>query len=141
MKKIKDMPNRERPREKLLAAGAQSLSDTELLAIILGRGTQKHDVLSLARKLIKIIDEKGLNIDVHEIMSIDGIGHAKASTIAAAFEFARRRIKPEGLKIKFPADVLPLIQHYGDRKQEHFIGISVNGANEVMNVRVVTIGL
>jgi len=92
MKKIKDMPKRERPREKLLAAGAQSLSDTELLAIILGRGTQKHDVLSLARKLIKIIDEKGLNIDVQEIMSIDGIGHAKASTIAAAFEFARRRI-------------------------------------------------
>ncbi len=62
MKKIKDMPNQERPREKLLAAGAQSLSDTELLAIILGRGTQKHDVLSLARKLIKTIDEKGLNI-------------------------------------------------------------------------------
>lgn len=141
MKRIKDIPNRERPREKLLAAGAQSLSDTELLAIILGRGTQKHDVLSLARKLIKTIDEKGLNINIQKIMSIDGIGQAKASTIAAAFEFARRRIKPEGLKIKFPTDVLPLILHYADRKQEHFISISVNGANEVMNVRVVTIGL
>jgi DNA repair protein RadC len=65
----------------------------------------------------------------------------KATTIAAAFEFARRRIKPEGLKIKFPVDVLPLIQHYGDRKQEHFLCVSINGANEVMNIRVVTIGL
>lgn len=141
MKKIKDIPNQDRPREKLLARGAQSLSDTELLAIILGKGTQKHDVLALSRKLIKIIDEKGLNLDTRKIMSIDGIGQAKASTIAAAFEFVRRRIKPEGLKIKFPTDVLPLIRHYGDRKQEHFLSISVNGANEVMNVRVVTIGL
>ena len=49
--------------------------------------------------------------------------------------------KAEGVKIKVPIDVLPLIQHYGDRKQEHFISISVNGANEVMTVRVVTIGL
>ena len=74
-------------------------------------------------------------------MEIDSIGNAKATTIAAAFEFVRRRIKPEGLKIKFPADVLPLIQHYADRKQEHFLCISINGANEVMNVRVVSIGL
>lgn len=141
MKKIKDLLPDERPREKLLAKGAKSLSDQELLAILLGRGTQRHDVLSLAGKLIKIIDDTGINLDTRDIMAIDGIGKAKATAIAAAFEFVRRRIKPEGLKIKFPTDVLPLIQHYGDRKQEHFISISVNGANEVMNVRVITIGL
>ncbi len=72
---------------------------------------------------------------------MDGIGTAKAASISAAFEFVRRRIKPEGLKIKVPSDVLPLIQHYGDRKQEHFLCVSINGANEVMSVRVVTIGL
>jgi len=77
----------------------------------------------------------------HDLTEIEGIGNAKAATIAAAFEFVRRRIKPEGVKIKFPADVLPLIQHYADRKQEHFLCISLNGANEVMNVRVVSIGL
>jgi len=78
----------------------------------------------------------------HDITTVDGIGSAKAASIAAAFEFVRRRIKPEGLKIKFPADVLPLIQHYADnRKQEHFLNVSINGANEVMNVRVVSIGL
>ncbi len=141
MKKILDLPFEERPREKLMAKGAQSLSDQELLAIILGRGTRRHGVLSLARKLTKIIDEKGLCLDARELMAIDGIGEAKASSIAAAVEFVRRRIKPEGLRIKVPIDVLPLIQHYGDRKQEHFISISVNGANEVMTVRVVTIGL
>ncbi|MGA1824790.1 MAG: RadC family protein [bacterium] len=141
MKKIKDIPLSDRPREKLLKQGASYLSDKELLAIILGKGTQKDDVFSLSRKIIKIIDEKGLSFSAHDITDIDGIGTAKAASIAAAFEFVRRRIKPEGLKIKFPADVLPLIRHYGDRKQEHFICVSINGANEVMNVRVITIGL
>jgi DNA repair protein RadC len=141
MKKIKDLPVQERPREKLLEKGAGALSDQELLAIILGKGSQKNDVLSLAKLLIKTIDEKGIKVQAKDILDIDGIGEAKATTIAAAFEFVRRRIKPEGLKIKFPVDVLPLIQHYGDRKQEHFLCISINGANEVMNIRVVTIGL
>ena len=141
MKKLKDLPLDERPREKLLKKGAESLSDQELMAIILGKGSKKNDVLSLAKQLIKNIDEKGIKVQAKEILDIDGIGEAKATTIAAAFEFVRRRIKPEGLKIKFPVDVLPLIQHYGDRKQEHFLCITINGANEVMNIRVVTIGL
>lgn len=141
MKKLKDLPLDERPREKLLKNGAESISDQELMAIILGKGSKKNDVLSLAKQLIKTIDEKGIKVQAKEILDIDGIGEAKATTIVAAFEFVRRRIKPEGLKIKFPVDVLPLIQHYGDRKQEHFLCISINGANEVMNIRVVTIGL
>lgn len=141
MKKLTDLPPEERPRERLLEKGAQALSDQELLAILLGKGTRKHDVLSIARRLIKIIDQKGINLSAEDILSVEGIGAAKATLIAAAFEFVRRRIKPEGLKIKFPADVLPLIRHYADRKQEHFICVSINGANEVMNVRVITIGL
>lgn len=141
MKKIKELPEFERPREKLLKQGAAFLSDQELLAIMLGKGTQKHDVLSLSKKIVKIIDEKGLSFSVNDVTNIEGIGTAKATSIVAAFEFVRRRIKPEGLKIKFPADVLPLIQHYANRKQEHFLCISINGANEVMSVRVVSIGL
>ena len=141
MKTIKDLPRNERPREKLLEKGAGFLSDRELLAVILGKGTQKDDVLSLSKKIVKVIDEKGLGFTAKDLIGIDGIGAAKATAIAAAFEFVRRRIKPEGLKIKFPADILPLIQHYGDRKQEHFLSISINGANEVMSVRVVSMGL
>ncbi|MCA1794683.1 MAG: DNA repair protein RadC [Desulfotignum sp.] len=141
MKKLKDLPLGERPREKLLERGAGVLSDQELLAVILGKGNRNEDVLSLADKLVKVIDHKGLKFSVQDFMSVDGIGAAKAALIDAAFEFVRRRIKPDGLKITFPADIMPLIQHYSDRKQEHFLGISVNGANEVMNVRVITIGL
>ena len=141
MKKVKDLPKNERPREKLLEKGLKFLADQELLAVILGKGTQKDDVLSLSKKIVKGIDEKGLNFTPNDILHIDGIGNAKAASISASLEFVRRRIKPEGLKIKFPADILPVIQHYGNRKQEHFLCVSINGANEVMNVRVVTIGL
>jgi DNA repair protein RadC len=141
MKKVKDLPLNERPREKLVAHGAAFLSDRELLAVILGKGSRKNDVMTLSRKIISLIDEKGLSFSFQDLIKIEGIGQAKAALITAAFEFVRRRVKPEGIKITFPEDVLPLIQHYGDRKQEHFLSISVNGANEVMSVRVVTIGL
>jgi len=141
MTKIKDLPKNERPREKLLEKGARHLSDEELLAVILGKGTRKLDVLALAKKIVRIIDEKGIELEGVKLQEIEGIGAAKSALIAAAFEFVRRRIKPEGLKIKHAEDVLPLVQHYADRRQEHFIVVSLNGANEVLNVRVVTKGL
>ncbi len=141
MKSVKDLPQSDRPREKLLKRGAAHLSDEELLAVILGKGTKKTNVLTLARLIIKEIDEKGLDLSAHDLLNIDGIGQAKAALVEAAFELVRRRIKPEGVKIEDPKDVLPLVRHYCGRKQEHFICVSLNGANEVLNVRVVTIGL
>ncbi len=141
MKKIKDLPKSERPREKLLEKGARALSDAELLAVLIGKGTKDRDVLALSRQLVKVVDRKGLDLTVEDILGIKGIGTAKAALIVAALEFVRRRVKEEGVKIQSPVDVVPLIQHYANRKQEHFITISLNGANEVMNIRVVTIGL
>ena len=140
-KRISDLPEADRPREKLKKKGAYALSDLELLAILIGSGTSKRDVMGIAKKVINMVDTKGGGLTVNDLIEVDGIGMAKASIIIAAFEFVRRRIKPEGLKIKKPTDVLKSIQHYADRPQEYFIAISVNGANEVMNIRVVTIGL
>lgn len=97
--------------------------------------------MALAGKLAKVIDSKGLEVGIAELTALPGIGDAKAALILAALEFARRRIKPEGLKIETSADVLPLIRHFADRRQEHFLSITVNGANEVLNVRVVSVGL
>ncbi|MGH9839844.1 MAG: JAB domain-containing protein [Blastocatellia bacterium] len=99
------------------------------------------DVMTLAGKLARLIDEKGLDVRADDLTGFDGVGEAKAALILAAIEFARRRIKPEGIKITTPADVLPLIRHFADRKQEHFLSITINGANEVLNIRVVSIGL
>ena len=140
-KTIDQIPKDDRPREKLLAKGAEALSDQELLAVLLGKGTAKMDVMKLAAKIARVIDQKGLSIRAEDLTGFDGVGEAKATLILAAIEFARRRIKPAGVKIVTPADILPLIRHFSDRKQEHFIAVTVNGANEVLNIRVISIGL
>lgn len=141
MKKISDIPELDRPREKLQQKGAEALSDLELMAVLLGRGTEGHDVLSVAKRVLRILDAGGQKPNLEDLQQAEGIGPAKAALIAAALEFARRRIRPEGIKISLPKEVLPLIRHYADRKQEHFICISLNGANEVIANRVVSVGL
>lgn len=140
-KRLKNMPITERPREKLCLKGKEALSDQELLAILLGKGSKKHDVLTLAQKLIAVIDKKGIDVTIDDLVDFDGVGKAKATIILAAFEFVRRRIKKDGITFEKPSDVVPLLRHYADRKQEHFLCVSLNGANEILNTRVVTIGL
>lgn len=140
-KRLKNMPITERPREKLCLKGKEALSDQELLAILLGKGSKKHDVLTLAQKLIAVIDKKGIDVTIDDLVDFDGVGKAKAAIILAAFEFVRRRIKKDGITFEKPSDVVPLLRHYADRKQEHFLCVSLNGANEILNTRVVTIGL
>lgn len=140
-KRLKNIPIADRPREKLCLKGKEALADQELLAILLGKGSQKHDVLTLAQKLIAVIDKKGMNIAINDLIDFDGVGNAKAAIILAAFEFVRRRIKKDGITFEKPSDIVPLLRHFADRKQEHFICVSLNGANEILNTRVVTIGL
>lgn len=141
MKKVKDIPQDDRPREKLMKKGAEALADLELMAILIGRGIEGYDVMTVAGRILKMIEEDHGKINVEALQKIEGVGPAKAAVIASALEFARRRIRPEGFKISFPADVLPLIRHYADRKQEHFICVSLNGSNEVIAERVISIGL
>jgi len=140
-KSIDQIPEADRPREKLLRKGARALSDQELLAVLLGKGTPGMDVMTLAGKLARFIDEKGLEVQADDLTQFEGVGDAKATLILAGIEFARRRIKPEGARIETPADLLPHIRHYADRKQEHFLCATINGANEILNIRVVSIGL
>lgn len=115
-KRICDIPAADRPREKLLRKGAGALSDQELLAVLLGKGTPGTDVMALAAKLARVIDEQGLDVQADDLRGIDGIGDAKATLVMAALEFARRRIKPDGARIETPADLLPHVRHYADRR-------------------------
>jgi len=141
IKKLTELPKPDRPREKLQTKGGEALSDLELLAILLGSGIKGHEVMTVANRILKVLDASNGKPNLEELQKIEGVGLAKATLIAAALELSRRRIRPEGLKITFPTDVLPLISHFADRKQEHFICISINGANEVITSRVISVGL
>jgi DNA repair protein RadC len=129
------------PREKLAAKGAKALSDTELLAVILGSGIPGKDVFQIARSLIRKLDRSGEHIDVNSLLSVVGIGFARACQIVASFEFARRRIAKDGCFIQSATDVLPFISRIVDKKQEHFLCVSLNGANELIGSRLITVGL
>ena len=141
MKRIKDLPEFSRPREKLKERGAKSLSDAELIAAILGSGGKGLDVMSLASRVAKAISGKKGDLSLEELTKIEGIGLAKASQILAGFELARRHIVVETVKITEAKDVLPLIDRITSKQQEYFICISLNGANEVIENRTVTVGL
>jgi DNA repair protein RadC len=131
----------ERPREKLILRGAEALADQELLAIMLGSGQRGQNVNTLARRLLQVLDERNGTLQARDLLNIYGIGSAKATLVLAALEFARRRIRPKGVKIRSAQDVLPLLNHFTERKQEHFLSISLNGAHELIATRVVTVGL
>ncbi|MDP2644686.1 MAG: DNA repair protein RadC [Desulfobacterales bacterium] len=141
MKRVKDLPEFSRPREKLKQKGAQSLSDVELIAVILGRGQEGLEVMTIASKIARLISKDKENISIDKLTTVEGIGLAKASQIIAGFELARRHILKDSIRITGPESVLPLISSIADKQQEHFVCISLNGANEVIENRTVTVGL
>ena len=141
MRKMDEVPVSERPREKLQAQGAERLSDQELLSVLLGSGTRTKGVDTLAAEVLPLFDRRNGRVNVDDLIAISGLGSAKASMLAASLEFGRRVLCPKTRKISFPADVLPLVRHYADRRQEYFLCLSLNGAHEVTAVRVVSIGL
>ena len=141
MKTIKDMPEHSRPREKLREKGASALTDKELVAAILGRGVKGLDVVAMSKSVAKLIREHKENLSVDHLTSVPGMGLAKAAQILSAFELARRYLLKDTVKITCAKDVLPLVADIADKKQEYFVCISLNGANEVIEKRIVTIGL
>jgi len=130
-----------RPREKLRARGPAALSDAELLAVILNTGIKGKSVNELAVDLLGLLDRSKDIPPVKEMSLLAGLGESKACAIAAMLEFGRRRYGPFSARIKYPLDIYTLVRHYADRKQERFISLSLNGAHEVLAVRIVTIGL
>jgi DNA repair protein RadC len=143
MKKMKDVPQRDRPREKLAAKGPHALSDTELLEAIIGRGTKKSDVREIAKEVHRLVQVRGIALSYDELQQVVGMGPTKASQIMACFELGRRYFgsREEHAKVTRPEDILPLVAHLREKRQEHFVCIALNGAGEVLGNRIVTVGL
>ncbi len=138
---VKEMSVAERPREKLFTNGAKYLSDRELLSIILGSGIRGKGVYSLSDEILKVLDAENYSVDINTLSSVSGMGKAKTALLSAAVEFSRRILVPEKNRISAPTDIYPVIKHYANRRQETFLSVSLNGAHEVIRIRVVSIGL
>ncbi len=141
MKTIKELAEHDRPREKVRAKGVASLNDEELVQVILGRGVQGSDVRVISKEIAEIIQRQKTKLIATDLEAVRGIGPAKAYQLLAAFELARRHLLPDTIKITSAKDALPLLADIATKQQEHFICISLNGANEVIQKRTVTVGL
>jgi len=136
--KIPKWPKDERPRERLLKRGPQSLSDAELLGILIAKGTKDRTAIDLGRELLmKYENLKNLSSrSPAEYSSIKGIAEAKSVIISAAFEISRRvQSQPDATKVilKKSEDVAAYyIPHMRDLKKEVFKVALIDGANKLI---------
>ena len=138
--KIKDWAVEDRPREKLLQKGILSLSDAELIALLIGSGTRNESAVELAKKVLKNannnLNELG-KFEIKDLQKNKGIGEAKAITIMAALELGRRRKISDIIdkqKISSSNDVFNLFQPLlGDLPHEEFWILLLNRSNKIID--------
>ncbi len=144
---IKDWAKDDRPREKLLSKGAEALSNSELLALLIQKGSPKYPVLGLAREILKLsknnLNELG-KLTIKDLMSVKGVGQVKAVTITAALELGRRRqasISLEKAVITSSKDIAAYLQTVlRDYRQEVFAVIFLNRANKINHLQIMSKG-
>jgi DNA repair protein RadC len=147
MLKVKDLPADDRPREKLLLRGAQSLTDAELIAILLRTGTKGKSVIQISQEIIS----KETNLaqlaskTSADLIKNSGVGKNKAATLLAAFEISRRILSQtkwfSQKKITSPADVaeifIPILR---DEVKEQFIVVCLSSANKIIRYERISQG-
>lgn len=145
-KSIKDWAEDDRPREKLLSKGTEALSNSELIAILIGSGTKTKSAVDVAKEVLNRakdnLNELG-KLSLKELMKVDGIGEARAITIAAALELGRRRQATESQKqvVKNSADIAHYLQaQLKDKQHEVFAVAFLNRANKINHIEIISEG-
>lgn len=144
--KMKDVPVEERPRERLIRHGAERLANKELLAILLRTGNRRESALALAERLLARFGSlrELATTSYEELVTVNGIGPAKATDIIAAFELARRlgesHMEFQGV-VNNPKDAAQLVLGELSRAdKEHFMIIMLNTKHRVIAKKVISIG-
>ena len=142
---IHDIPEDERPRERLIKYGPDVLTNAELLAIILRTGSKKENVINLCTRIFSEYSIKQLSqANVSKLTQLHGIGNAKAAQITAVFALARNLeifVDEPKRKIKSPADVHSLLYpRMREKKRENFTALYLDTKNQVLREEVISIG-
>lgn len=145
-KRIRDIDQFDRPREKMIREGFDSLSDEELLAIILSTGNREKNVIDLSKEILDTFSyEDLLEVEVGELRQINGIREAKACKIVAALQLGRRineRVIDRKIeKIETSRDVYEIMKYkLENAKKEYFYAILLDTKNEIISKECVSIG-
>ncbi|WP_439479118.1 RadC family protein [Chryseobacterium aquaticum] len=144
---IKFLAEDDRPREKFLLKGRNSLSDSELLAIIMGSGSRDETAVELARKILASVDNNWHQLSlltIKDLTKFKGVGEVKAISIATALEIGRRRASqeiPEKPQISSSNDAYQILKfHLADLRTEEFWAIFLNQSNKVIHISQLTQG-
>lgn len=141
MSKMSDRRKDLRPREKLQARGAKSLSDYELLMAMIGSGNAQADVTKIAREVQKLLATKGSALTYDDLLTVRSLGPAKATQIMAGYELWRRQFEvSERPIIDSPEKAVERLTDLRDKKQEYFVCLTLDGANRLIAKRVISIG-
>lgn len=148
---IKQLPESERPYEKLQMYGSNKLSNAELLSIIIKSGTKEHTSVDLANKILKLKNETSENnlrfmqdISIEEFMNIKGIGKVKAIQLKAVCELAKRMSKPVdiiNLKIRCSEDIANMLMEELRYERREIVKVVIlNVKNNVLKIEDIAIG-
>ncbi len=143
---IRDMPEEERPRERLAKSGPEALSNSELVAILLRTGSSKESALGLANRLLCHFEGlRGIaQATVEQLSAVNGMGLAKAAQVKAAFELGKRlAVSSEEARpaIGSPADAASLVmEELRHQDREHFLALFLDARNRVIARSIISIG-
>jgi len=144
---IKFLAEDDRPREKFLLKGKNSVSDSELLAIIMGSGSRNETAVELARKILTSVNNSWHQLSllsIKDLMKFKGIGKVKAISIATALEIGKRRASqeiPEKPQISSSNDAYQILKiHLEDLRTEEFWAVFLNQNNKVIHISQLTQG-
>ncbi|MCU7616476.1 DNA repair protein RadC [Chryseobacterium sp. PBS4-4] len=144
---IKFLAEDDRPREKFLLKGKNSLSDSELLAIIMGSGSRDETAVELARKILTSVNNNWHQLSlltIKDLTKFKGVGEVKAISIATALEIGRRRASqeiPEKPQISSSNDAYQILKlHLADLRTEEFWAVFLNQSNKVIHIAQLTQG-
>lgn len=136
---IKSLAEDDRPREKFLLKGKAAVSDSELLAIIMGNGNREESAVELARRILKSVENNWhrlSQLSIKDLMKFKGVGEAKAISIATALEIGNRKSQQEVLErqqISSSKDIFEILKpHLSDLPTEEFWAVFLNHQNKIL---------
>jgi DNA repair protein RadC len=143
--RVRDMPDTDRPRERLLAMGPSNLSVAELLAIIWGVGTVKEDVLAMSKRTLKEYGEKVISseLDPRRLADTADIPLTKACQVIASFELGRRFYSSQGgrpAQVRNAKQAYRYLKNMGTSQKEQLRGLYLNSRYQVIHDEVISIG-
>ena len=139
-RKVSQLPVADRPREKLARKGAASLSDFELLEVIIGSGSRGTDVSYLARQVQKVLAKGTDNLSHDALLALKGISTATAGKLLASLELARRYLIKDVEPLRTQKDILARLSDIRNKQQEYCICLSLDGGQRLIAQRTITIG-